>query len=112
MESRDYCGELKDLAEEWLDEGNDSLGKIKRKLSAVVDMLGDDLLRVGSHTTGGTGYITRIIKAAQNSRTVRVLVEEGEHQDDVYKSIVFQLAELEKVASLDFNVVMLKGKTV
>ena len=110
MESRDYCGEVRELAEAWLDDSTHSLSTIREQLCRVVHELGNDLLVVGSNSTGGTGYLTRIIKAAQTSNTVRVLVSAGEYQDDVYKSIVLQLAELEKVASLEFNVIMLKGE--
>ncbi len=66
------------------------------------------MISVGSNSTGGTGYLTRIIKEAQKPKVIDVVVECGEHQDKIYKTIKQQLRLLKNVATLDFEVNLTK----
>jgi len=64
-----------------------------------------DLIIAGT-STGGTGYITRILKMAVNHRNIRVIVETGEHQEKVVRAIREQVKLLNEVCIPHFNVIV------
>jgi len=66
------------------------------------------MITVGSSSTGGTGYLTRIIKAAQQSHQIDVMVELGIHQDTIFNTITHQMKLLENVATTEFSVNIMK----
>jgi len=68
------------------------------------------MIYIGTNSTGGTGYLTRIIKEAQEPKTVDVIVEVGEFQEEVFSTIKHQVDMLEHVATLDFKIHLVKEK--
>lgn len=76
------------------------VSKIKTKHTNVI--------RVGGVTSGGGGYLTRVIKAAQSCKFVEVEVGFGAAQDIVFNQIKREVALLNNVADTDFSVTIRK----
>ena len=60
-------------------------------------------LLIGSHSQGGTGYLTRIIKAAQTHDHVDIEVSVGQYQEQVRNKVCGQLDMLHKIADIHFT---------
>lgn len=61
------------------------------------------MIHIGSDTTGGTGYMTRIVQMAYEQGQASVLVKKGQYQDAVYTRILNQMNMLHQVADLKFR---------
>ena len=58
---------------------------------------------MSSNTQGGTTYLQRILKAAQDNKQITVIVNRGNFQEAVFRTIERQMALLHAVATIDFT---------
>ena len=63
-------------------------------------------LFIGSHSQGGTGYLTRIVTAAQDHDHIAIVVRCGQYQTNIYHKICRQLDMLHNVADVHFTYVI------
>ena len=60
-------------------------------------------LDISTNTVGGSGYLARIVKAAQGHDHVHIFLKVGRNQRKVNRLIERQLSELHAVADVHFT---------
>lgn len=61
-------------------------------------------LDIGSNSTGGTGYLNRILSHADNyTGPVMICIKRGDRQDEVYTTVLKQMNLLHRLTTVGFK---------